>query len=91
MHTPDDDAEGASEKGAGQATRTLTRRTPSGIGDGLGGQVGREVTEQRRQAGPRAGTSTFDGAFGDAEHAGSIGDGVTLHVDRDHCGPLLDG
>jgi len=82
MHTPDHDAEDVA---------ALMPLAAGGIGDGLDGEVGREVTEQRGQPGPRAGTSAFDGAFGDTKQAGGVGDGVTLHVDRDHRGALLDG
>jgi len=53
--------------------------------------AGIQVAEHPGQANPSAGTSALDGAFGDAEQLGGVGDRVALHIDGHYGGSLLDG
>ena len=45
----------------------------------------------RGEPGPGPRAATFDGAFGDPEQPGGVGDRIAVHVNGNHCGALLDG
>src|SRR3984885_92529 len=54
-------------------------------------RVALQIAQDRGQPGPRPRAATLDGAFGDPEQLGGVGDRIAVHVNGDHRGALLGG